>query len=124
MVLAFAVAWAAAPAFPSIVCALTLPSIDRSTLTEKPDCHQASDTVAGESAAHRACCEDAATSCCLRALDVDGAVAGLLTLDAPAASLEVFALPLPPSLPPSLPVFGAESRAHSPPENFFRVLRL
>jgi hypothetical protein len=126
LVVAFTAAWAAAPAFPSIVCALTLPSIDRSVLTEKPDCHQASATTgdAGETAAHRACCADAATSCCLQALDVDGAVAGLLILDASTTGVEVFTLPHPASLSPSLPLFGAETRAHSPPENFFRVLRL
>jgi hypothetical protein len=126
LVLAFTAAWAVAPAFPSMVCALTLPSIDRSVLAEKPDCHQASATAgaAGESATHRACCADAATSCCLEALDVEGAVGGLLMLDVSAASVEVFTLPHPASLSPSLPLFGAETRAHSPPENLFRVLRL
>lgn len=126
LVLVFTAAWAVAPAFPSIVCALTLPSMDRSVLTEMPDCHQASATAgaAGETTTQRACCADAATSCCLQALDVDGAVAGLLILDASTASVDVFELPHPASLSPSLPLFGADTRAHSPPENRFRVLRL
>ena len=125
-IVAFVVAWMTAPAFPSIVCALTVPSADASELVEMPDCHSSSTAAAGTRGdkAHRACCEDAATSCCLKALDVDGAFGGLVAHDA-APALAVVAVTTAPELPrTSLLVFGAISRAHAPPGSLFRVLRL
>ena len=126
-VLAFVTAWTVAPAFPSIVCAMTLPSAEQSALAETPDCHQAakSSTAGGQpSRTHRGCCEDAATSCCLRALDVHGAVGSVLTLDSSATAIVVAAPQPPASLPPSLPVVTSQARAHSPPGSYFQVLRL
>ena len=127
LVVAFTVAWAAGPSFPSIVCALTLPSESSSNLIEMPDCHHASTEAAstdGSTTSRRACCEDVATSCCLRSLDVDGAVSGLLAIDSTAAAIVVAELPTPASLPPSLSVLVSDTRVHSPPGNHFRVLRL
>jgi hypothetical protein len=79
----------------------------------------------GESApTHRDCCDDARTSCCLRALDVDGALTGVPSIDAhamPVAETVVLALP-PPSF--SSPLILADARSHAPPGSHFRVLRL
>jgi len=127
-VLAFVTTWIVAPGFPSLVCALTLPSGEQSALAATtPDCHHAARASAAAdktSRPHRGCCQDAATSCCLRALDIDGAVGGVPTLDAGATAAVAAVLPIPATVLPALPVFVADGRGHSPPGSLFRVLRL
>lgn len=121
-----AAAWGMAPGFPAIAC--TLATVDEPVIeAAMPNCHHAE---AGESATSsrretgHPCCRDAETSCCLRSLDIDGAISALFSLEIPA-----IALPTPSPLladvrmtaavfPPA-PVPDA-----SPPGSRFRVLRL
>ena len=125
-VLVFVVAWTIAPGFPAIVCALTLPT-QAEAAAKVPSCHESMPSAAAASSesapAHRACCDDARTSCCLRALDIDGALAGVSSIDthaAPMTATVVSALPLSFSSP--VPI--ADGRSHAPPGSHFRVLRL
>ena len=121
-VLALVVAWTLAPGFPAIVCAITLPD-----QASTPRCHESMPSAGATSergAAHRDCCDDARTSCCLRALDIDGALAGVPSIDSHVAALPAtvtYALPEP-SFSALLPL--ADARSHAPPGSYFRVLRL
>lgn len=125
-VLALTAAWGIAPGFPAIACTLTTAD-ETVTEVKTPDCHHAE---AGESAASsrreagHPCCRDAETSCCLRSLDVDGAISALFSLET-----QAIALPTPsPQIADArmaatvfLPVSALDT---SPPGSRFRVLRL
>lgn len=125
-VIALTAAWGIAPGFPAMAC--TLATADEAvTEVAMPDCHHAeagnSATSARREAGHP-CCRDAETSCCLRSLDIDGALSALFSLETSA-----FALPTPsPQMADTrmsatvfLPVAALDT---SPPGSRFRVLRL
>ena len=126
-VLGFVVAWTVAPGFPAIVCALTLPTEAHAATVSVPKCHEtapSSGAVSERATAHRDCCDDARTSCCLRALDIDGALAGVLSIDLSTILAPAITLPAPPTPALSLPLLLADARSHAPPGSHFRVLRL
>lgn len=126
LVAALTAAWVLAPGAPALACALA-PLDDASVQASMPNCHGAATkgaTDETERPARHPCCSDAETSCCLRALDVDGAVSALVTLDMPS-----IALPMPApvvtssaALPAAfVPLLRPDA---SPPGCPFRVLRL
>jgi hypothetical protein len=126
LVAALTVAWVLAPAAPALACALATLD-DASMQVSMPDCHgDAAKRATGdtERPVRHPCCSDAETSCCLRALDVDGAVSAFVTLDMPS-----IALPMPApvvtssaALPAAfVPLLRPDA---SPPGCPFRVLRL
>jgi hypothetical protein len=127
LVAALTAAWVLAPAAPALACAVATLD-DASMQASMPDCHGGttkSVTDETERPAHHPCCSDAETSCCLRALDVDGAITGLLALDGPTVVALPAAVPTVPSfdtpLASSLPAVAPDV---SPPGCPFRILRL
>lgn len=126
VVAALTAAWVLAPAAPALACAFA--TLEHTPMqASMPDCHGGATkraTDEPERPVHHPCCSDAETSCCLRALDVDGAVSAFVTLDIPS-----IALPMPAhvvtsaaALPAALvPLVRPDT---SPPACPFRVLRL
>lgn len=130
LVAALTAAWVLAPAAPALACALATgddASMQASMQASKMDCHggatkRATDET--ERPVRHPCCSDAETSCCLRSLDVDGAVSTFVTLDMPSIALPMSAPVVTSSaaLPAAfVPLLRPDA---SPPGCPFRVLRL
>jgi hypothetical protein len=119
-----ALGWILGPAAPSIACFLMEGFEAAPVDVAVPDCHRSAEAESAATPGPRTCCADVTTSCCLRALDVDGAVAAIDLLTAPALAIlpDYVSLDLAPAHPVStgpIPIDG------SPPQApLFQVLRL
>lgn len=126
VVFALTACWLLAPGLPALACTLT--AIEYAPVqASMPGCHgeaAAGATREDERPARHACCSDAETSCCLRSLDVEGAVSGFVTFDMPTMALPAL-VPLVASVTPLPIAFTPVLRPDaSPPGCLFEVLRL
>lgn len=108
---------------PAVVCSASAALAAERASQNVPDCHRSEKDAPAP--VHNRCCGDVTTSCCLKALDVDGAVVATAAGEPPTAAI---LLPVP-SLQISLrSVHSAalpRSAVDPPPiDPGFRVLRL